>query len=167
MVVAHGTGEDDCISFFHGGGGNGKTRRPFTDAGSIEIEAPFAFNNLGVSCYDGNACFSGRFRHGGNYLFQYLRFQSCFQNEGGRQVERSGSHGGQVIHRAADRQFPYITAGKEEGLHHEAVGGKDGMALHHRQDGAVFHTVQYGICKIFFKEFMDEAACFFAARTMA
>ena len=61
MVVAHGAGEDDGISFFHGGGGNGKARRPFTDAGSIDIEAPFAFNNLGVSCYDGNACFSGRF----------------------------------------------------------------------------------------------------------
>ena len=61
-------------------------------------------------------------------------FQALFQDEGGGQDQGPGRGGEQIVHRARHRQPADVAAGKEEGVHHEGIGG-EGQPVGTQKDG--------------------------------
>jgi len=57
-------------------------------------------------------------------LFKSEKKESLFDDKTGAQKKGLGSAHGEVVDRATDRQFSYVSAGEEDWSHHVAVRGK-------------------------------------------
>ena len=82
------------------------------------------------------------FAHGFDDPVQLVDEKAFFQNEGGRQVQRTCATHGEIIHRAIDGKSADVAARKEDGRHDERVGGEGQACAIDLEDGLVVELVQ-------------------------
>jgi len=102
-------------------------------------------DDLGVPGDDGDPGGVGGVPHGLQNPFQIRQRESLFDDQADAQVERHGAAHGQIVDGAVDGQVPDVSAGKENGVHHEGVGGKGQPRSIDGEDGPVVQPGENGV----------------------
>src|SRR6516165_5047563 len=125
-VIAYCAGNNNSVS--GPGVTNGEIYRigNYADSGGgDEYLIPLAaIDDLGVAGDESNAGFVAGSPHGVGNALQVGERQTFLQDEGGGEPQWPRAADSQVIHRAVNREFADVAAGKKDGANYKRIGRK-------------------------------------------
>ena len=143
-VVTHRARDQHLVARFRETSGNVNPRNHFTETGGRDVEtvAVSLFNHLRVTGHDLHARLMSGTGHRFDDLFKLRDFETFFEHEAGRDVERFRAAHGDVIHRTGNSEGSDIAAREEERTDHVSVTGNDRGSLDFREERAIVSLIE-------------------------
>ena len=115
-----------------------------------------SLNHFRVTRDDLNPCLLGCPSHGADDSLQINVREPFFEDIAGRQIERLRAGHAEVVDRAANGQFSYVTAAKKDGLDHIGIRGEGEPSILIGQHSSVIKQIEVGVGEIVFEQVADQ-----------
>ena len=133
-------------------------RNHFTETGGRDVEpvAVSLLNHLRVTGHNLHARLMRGAGHRFDDLFKLRDFETFFEHEAGRDIERLRAAHRDVIHRTGNGEGSDVAAREEERTDHVSVAGNDRGALDFREERAVVPLIKNRVREVLAEHLSDQ-----------